>query len=266
MHEKGALGGTARWWNENIWGYMSELLFDADHWYWKALEDFVAYRDMDKFLRSGKAFSAYADSMILHASDDNDESATRAKLVESLRDSLTGSLDHFASLTIVAMCSTFEVAAKEFYENVFFRHPKRMHEYLGKEKQLGVVQLSDVVEAGDYHRLLHRLAQRAAANATKGKYGDILARAFKIAGSPNDRDLTDRLNGVQMERNRVVHEKEVLQRDVKALDATHSILADAIGSLAQLALNLDVPGSYTCVSPVGTFVVNEIAGLLPGVS
>lgn len=42
---------------------MKDVIFELDHWIWKSLEDFVAYKDMCGLVNSREAIAAYKEDL-----------------------------------------------------------------------------------------------------------------------------------------------------------------------------------------------------------
>lgn len=238
---------------------MSSVIFDADYWYWKALEDFIAYKDMHDFVSSDNAMNAYKSSMGYSSlAPELRTRETEIELTNHIEVSLKGSLDHFAALTIIGMCTTFEVAAKDFFRKLFLKHPKYMHEYLGSENQKGLISLSEIIDSGDFKNLIDNLSDKAANIASKGKYGEVLRRAFKICGLEKNEQFTTKINKIQNERNKIVHEKKVITREVNDVGNAHAIIAEALELLIKCALHKNITGRYTCINPDSEYNITNV--------
>jgi len=238
---------------------MESVFFNADNWYWKTLEDFIAYQDMHDFVSNKIAMDAYNSSMRFSSiGQEAHDSNTSKKIINSIEGSLKGSLDHFAGLTIVAMCTTFEVAAKDFFRNLFIINPKYMYEYIGSENKKGLISLHEIINSGDFEKLICNLSEKASSAVSKGKYGEIISRAFKLCGIEKDDTLEKNINLVQAGRNKIVHEKEVVSREVKDVSDAQGIIAEALEALVKCAQHKKIPGRYTCVTPEKVLFANSI--------
>ncbi|MDN3224587.1 hypothetical protein [Pseudomonas nunensis] len=238
---------------------MGSVNFNADLWYWKALEDFIAYKDIHEFVSSKSAMKAHTNSMSYSSLvSDSHTSETEIKLAEFSEDSLKGSLDHFAALTIVGMCASFEVAAKDFFRNLFMVHPEYMHEYIGAEKQKGQIPLLDIVNMGDYKKLIEDLSLKSASIASKGKYGMVLARAHKLCGLEKDEKIVGQINKIQGDRNKIVHEKKVVGRKVSDVAEVHAVIAECLEALIKCAIQKKIDGRYTCFTGENVFVADNL--------
>lgn len=108
---------------------ISAPFFNADHWYYKALMDFIAIRDLHEILSSKTAVDAHLNSRTLMSLSGSDEDVEiKSRVGAQFSSSLTNSLDHFSALTVLALCTTFEVAAKDFFRNIFILHPMYMRD------------------------------------------------------------------------------------------------------------------------------------------
>ncbi|CDF85725.1 hypothetical protein PKB_4400 [Pseudomonas knackmussii B13] len=227
--------------------------FDADHWYSKALRDYIALKDLHEIFSSKSAIDAHANSQTLISFGEvNYDIDIKKKIDEEFKRSLTESLDHFSALTIMALATTFEVAAKDFFRNAFISNPKLMHDHLKLDDKKGLVSLNEILDAGDFNGLIKSLSEKASSSATQGKYGSVLERAFKICKLEDSSNLKNRINGAQADRNIIAHEKKVAGRTLKSAEDTHAVIAEALEALAKCALKKNIPGRYTCVNSIRT--------------
>src|SRR6185503_12991278 len=109
---------------------MKECIFELDHWEWKALEDFIAFKDMHEFISNSHAMDAHIASFNYVAAEPalHQEDAER-ELREELAARIKASLGHFASQTIISLCTTYEVATKQFFKSLFIANPILMHDF-----------------------------------------------------------------------------------------------------------------------------------------
>jgi hypothetical protein len=221
--------------------------------------DFIAIRDLHEILSSKTAVDAHLNSRTLMSLSGSDEDVEiKSRVGAQFSSSLTNSLDHFSALTVLALCTTFEVAAKDFFRNIFILHPMYMRDFLRSADQLGTILLSDVVEAGDYNSLINALAEKASNSATKGKYSSVLARAIKLCKFEYNTEVKNNIDSIQADRNSIAHEKAISSRSIKSISEAHSIIADALEIFAECAIKKKIPGRYTCVRKTQYLVLNDL--------
>ncbi|SDU55373.1 hypothetical protein SAMN04489801_4335 [Pseudomonas mandelii] len=222
--------------------------FDADHWHFKALMDFIAIRDLHELLSSKAAIDAHLNSRTLMSLKDNGGDVEIKNRIDAhLSSSLTNSIDHFSALTVLALSTTFEVATKDFFRNIFVSQPLLMHDFLTSADQSGVVFLADVVKAGDFNNLINSLAEKASNSAAKGKYSSVLARIFRLCKWKDTTGIKDKIDSIQADRNFIAHEKAINSRSIESISDAHSVVAHALEILAECAIKKNIPGRYTCV-------------------
>lgn len=229
---------------------MSEQLFNGDHWKWKSLEDYIAFKEMHDFVNNHQAMETHKNSMKYVVLDPElHEQNTDQKLRNLRANSIIDSLDHFAAQTLVSLCTTYEVASKDFFKNLFIRHPNFMHDYVGEEKNRGTIKLNDLISSGGYEDFIETTSEKSSSVAAKGKYGQILIRASKLCKSNIDEDIVKNINALQSQRNKIIHEKNFSPFDLVDIEVAQSLVATVIEIFCELALKKDVPGRYTCIRP-----------------
>jgi hypothetical protein len=230
---------------------MEFMKFEVDNMYGALLEDFSSYKNIHSYVSDEKAMKEHIDSLSCASPEpvrNLVESEERMKnLLES---SIKDSLDHFAALTITGICSTFEITAKQFFKILFLNYPNQMHQYLGNENQKGMLNLSDVLDSDSYDNLLITLSEKASKSASKGKYGEILTRAYKLSKYEINLDVIYSINELQKERNKIVHEKSNSTKSLSDISYAHKCAATAIEELARCAEKRGLPGNYTCINPI----------------
>jgi len=117
---------------------------------------------------------------------------------------------------------------------------------MNHEKKNSTVPLKDIIEAKDYQVLIEKLAKRASGNASKGKYKDVIKRVYGLCKVKEDSLFLKEIDTLQIERNKIVHEKEVVNRDIDSISNAHTVIAQAIEILAESSLKKDIPGTYSC--------------------
>ncbi|WP_444924378.1 hypothetical protein ACJJH9_03870 [Microbulbifer sp. DLAB2-AF] len=239
---------------------MIEEKFDGDHWAWKALEDFVAFKDMYGYVTNQSAMDSHKDSMTYFTIDPNLHHPDSASdLRNHAEKSLKSSLNHFAAQTLVSLCTTYEVALKQFFKCLFIKHPNYMHDYVGSKDGRGTVQLKELVDSGDYMGFISSLAEKASSVASKGKYKESLKRAVSICKYNQAETIFDGIKEMQEIRNRIVHEKYLPSLDIDDLQRFHSVLSSVIESLCHMGIKKGLPGRYTYVKPGTTFELKSFA-------
>ncbi len=227
----------------------AEASFDGDLWAWKALEDFINYKCLHEYVSNSSAVETHRESIrSVHVGpsfSDEDVKRLRQEYVGDLAKALV----HLASQTLVTLCTTFEIASKNFFFSMFVRHPERMFEYVGGEDQKGHVKLTRILNAEDYDGLILDLARSASTAASKGDYSKVLKRAAKLCKSDADGDLLRKIDQLQRDRNKVVHEKYSPDWNFEDVSKAHEVVADCVANFCRLGLAADIPGSYTFVGP-----------------
>jgi len=234
--------------------------FDGDTWKFKALEDYVAYKELDEFVHNDLATQAHVNSYRLSTTDADAFPKTCTdticdRKILTLRDALT----HFARQTTVSLCTTYEVTVRDFFKTYFQTNPAALFEYVGPEDAKGYVALRDILQVESHTELIVRLADRAAGAASKGKYGQVYARAFALCGVPEDKELLQRLNSLQVERNKFIHERHRPDCGLNEVTEAHSIVDGAIEGLCELGVAKGIPGRYTCIRPTMRLIAKDIA-------
>ena len=112
----------------------------------------------------------------------------------------------------------------------------------------GHVALREIVQAASHRDLIANLADKAAGAATKGKYGQVYARAFSLCGGAENKELSQTLNALQAERNKFVHERHRPDAGLDHVYAAHTAIDAAIVGLCEIGISCDIPGRYTCIS------------------
>lgn len=227
---------------------MSEQLFNGDHWKWKSLEDYIAFKEMHDFVNNQQAMETHKNSMTyVVLAPELHEDNTGQKLRNHKADSIIASLDHFASQTLVSLCTTYEVASKDFFKNLFIKHPQFMNDYVGEGKNRGAIKLNDLIESGGYETFIEAISENSSSVASKGKYGDVLIRASKLCKSQVDEGVVKKINSLQAKRNKIVHEKNMTHFSLEDIESAQNLVAQVIEVLCEFGLKKDVPGRYTCI-------------------
>ena len=180
----------------------------------------------------------------------------------SCRASLTTlkeTLSHFGSQTIISLCTTFEVSVREYLRALFMIKPQAMFEFLGTEDSRGCVPLKEILQVVSHGELIGRLAHTASGNASKGKYGQVFLRALTCSGFSCDKDLIEKLNVLQVERNKLVHERHRPNVGMEEVRQAHRVIDEAIESLCRSGVDAGVHGRFTCVNPEVQLTVKNIA-------
>ncbi len=239
---------------------MSIPAFHLDNWMWKSLQDYVAYRDLYLLITNAQVKTVYKESLPVFLLDPEMHlhPTAAAELRDMVVDGISKSLTHFASLTIVSICTTYEAAGREFFTALFYKYPYFMHDYIKSENQKGVVSLKEVLDSANYEKLLSVLADRAASVATKGGYNDILRRACKLCKGDVDEKILQGLASLQRLRNKIVHEKNAPEIKLDEVETAQSNISQAIERLGHLAVQKELPGKYSYVNP-SLIEIGEVA-------
>ena len=222
------------------------LKFDADLWRWRCLYDFVSYQTLSDLIGNSSAIDAHLKTRpVITATGEAPTAEILQMLLDSERNTIEGLVDHFASQTIVSVCTSFEVAIKEFLSVWFFHHPQHIHEYLATNQTKGVVPLKGIIDATDRDELLQRLAAKAADVATNGIYSKVLGRVEKHSKIAAPSGLAEDMSALREIRNRIVHEKEQESgRSIAVSKAQHAV-DEAILYLARVGDVSKLPGMYS---------------------
>ncbi len=186
----------------------TKLKFNGDLWRFKSLEDFFSYRDLFEYIKNQDAMNQHTESFEYFCGEPElHPSNSEQELKDNVKESISSSLDHFGSLTVVSLCTTYEVSVKEFLSCIFFYNPEYMFNYLGTDESKGDVNLKEILRASSHEELIINLAKTSSSKASKGRYGDVLRKISKLCGENQDIELSDKLNDLQSERNSIVHDK-----------------------------------------------------------
>lgn len=233
--------------------------FDGDRRKYDALMDYVAFRELNEFVGNNAALQTHANSYEIVG----DVEGFSPIQIEQLRvgriNTLKETLSHFGSQTIVSLCTTFEVSAREYLRALFIIKPQSMFEFLGAEDSRGHVPLKEILQAASHNELIGRLAHTAAGTASKGKYGQVFLRALTCSGFSCDKDLIEKLNALQVERNKLVHERHRPNVGMEEVLQAHLVVDEAIESFCRSGVDAGVHGRFTCVNPEMRLIVKNIA-------
>ena len=90
--------------------------FNADLWVWKCLEDLVSYKTLRLLVEDKGAVESYLSSRgIISLGGGPAPPEFIEALFDRERQSISNLVAHFGSQTIVTLCTTLEVANKEFF-------------------------------------------------------------------------------------------------------------------------------------------------------
>jgi len=106
---------------------MSQIFFNADYLYLKALNDFCSFKDMYEYVQNTEAMNSHKNSLSLISSGAPIPNA-QEHLTTELESSIVNSMNHFAALSITGLCTTFEIAVKDFFFKLFIKYPQYMNE------------------------------------------------------------------------------------------------------------------------------------------
>ncbi len=240
----------------------NQIIFDGDLLRFKSLEDYAAFKDMHDLVNDQGAIKSHVEAYKLYAIDPSlhDEGSEDA-LREQMCSGIVSALNHFGGLTIVSLCTTYEIAVKEFLFCFFIKNPGHIYEFIGPENARGHVSLKEVLRADSYIDLLGSLAQKAASSASKGKYSQVLIRIAQLCKDDINKDIVKNLDQLQNERNKIVHEKYSKTWQLADIQDAENIVSEVIEQICHYGMNNDIPGKYSCVSNENTMVLQSFAVL-----
>lgn len=238
---------------------MSIPVFHFDNWMWKSLKDYVSYRDLYLLITNVHVRTVYKESLPVFSLDLelHLHPTAATELRDMVVDDISNSLTHFASLTIVSICTTYEAAGKEFFTALFYKYSYFMHDYIKSENHNGAVSLKEIVDTANYEKLISIIADRAASVATKGGYGNLLRRACKLCKGNADEKVISRLVSLQKLRNKIAHEKNSPELTLEEVKSAQSNISQAIETLGHLAIQKELPGEYSYINPSVRVVVGN---------
>lgn len=232
--------------------------FDGDTWKYNALMDYVAFNELSEFIGNNAALDAHAGSYAVTG----DTSAFSQAQLDSLRtakiETLEATLSHFGSQTVISLCTTFEVCVREYFRALFLVKPQAMFDFLGSEDSRGHIPLKEILQVSSYQDLLARLAHTASGTASKGKYGQVYARALSRSGTSGSKAQTEKLNALQFERNKFIHERHRPTVSLEVVRSAHLVVDDAIQGLCKAGVDVGLPGRFTCVNPEIQLIVESV--------
>ena len=239
---------------------MDRLVFNGDLFRLKSLEDYVAFQTFYNYVKDENAVTHHIKSheYVGSSSLSHFESSDLILLAKQKAEDISRTLIHFGNLTIISLCTTFEVTIKDFLRCYFFQNPHNMHNFIGVEGSLGTVPLKDLLAAESHQEFLLSLAERAASKASKGKYNDVFIKVNKLFKQEASTQLTKGLTELQKYRNRIVHEKFSKNWTLEEISAFESVVSDAIEAICRLGMNKGIPGSYTCVNGKNVLEVSNV--------
>lgn len=232
--------------------------FDGDTWKYNALMDYVAFKELDEFVGNNAALDVHANSYAVLGDLEAFSQAQRDQLRTTRIGTLREALSHFGRQTIISLCTTFEVSVREYLQALFQIKPQAMFDFLGYENSRGHIPLKDVLQVSSHSQLLGKLARTAAGTASKGKYGQIYIRALTCSGFNSDKVLTEKLNLLQIERNKLIHERHRPSVGKEEVRLAHLVIDEAIEGLCRIGVDAGVPGRFTCVNPEIQLTVESI--------
>lgn len=110
----------------------------------------------------------------------------------------------------------------------FFKHPRRMHDYLDVGGNKGVVSLNILTENKTQSEIFSALARNCATKVMEGKFEKCLLKIEKLSNLEIDAKLKDELAHLAILRNKIVHEVKypTIERDAvkSAFESMHQFL------------------------------------------
>lgn len=225
---------------------------------YNALMDYVAFKELNEIIGNNAALDVHAGSYEVMG----DLGAFSQEQLDGLRvakiDTLKNTLSHFGSQTIISLCTTFEVCVREYFRALFLVKPQVMFDFLGSEDSRGQIPLKEILQVSSHADLLARLAHTASGTASKGKYGQVYARALSCSGTSGGKVQTEKLTSLQEERNRYVHERHRPSVGIEEVRRAHLVVEEAIQGFCEAGVDAGVPGRFTCVNPKIQLVVESV--------
>ncbi|WP_236199791.1 hypothetical protein [Pseudomonas pseudonitroreducens] len=220
--------------------------FLLDNWQSKLLDHYTKFMNLHELINNSEALAAHRNSLEYFAIEPSlHEEGTEENLRNSIVNDIQGLTTHFASQTLVGMCTTLEVAMKDFFHSVFFTHPKFMTNYVGEEKNKGMIKFSEITSAKSLESLMYDQAEKSAGIASRGKYSKCLLQAGQLCDSPFNDDLISRIAEIQDIRNEVIHENALAELTLENISEIHGTISNAIEGLGRIARSKGVEGNYT---------------------
>jgi len=241
---------------------MNNKKFNGDLMRSKSLDDYVAFKAMYDLVYDKKAIATHIESLNYYAYDPSMHAEdTNIKLGSIKSEDIYSSLHHYGGLTVISLCTTFEIAAKDFLSCYFFQNPHSMYEFIGGHETKGMVQLKEMLAADSYQDLIVALSEQASSKASKGKYGEVLVRIAKLCKQEYDKNLATKLNDLQEIRNKIVHEKYSKHWLLEEISNFEGLVASVIEDLCKFGIKKSIPGNYSCVNTDYTMEIGSIAVL-----
>ena len=241
---------------------MKEPVFNGDGLRFKSLEDYVAFKSFHDFVNNKNAIDAHLKSYEYYATDPSlHEERTDIMLGNQKTEDIISSLNHFGGLTLTSLCTTFEIAIKEFLCCYFFHNPKTMYGFLGRDDSKGMVSLNDMLTVNTYQALIVNLATKSASKASKGTYVEAFSRVGKLCKANIDKEVLTKLNDLQTYRNKIVHEKFLKQWTLSDISDYEVLVSSVIEEICRFGIAKNIPGKYTCVSGENRMELASVAVL-----
>ncbi len=192
----------------------STEVFDITKWQYKILNTPVYFLEIYGFVKEKDLVSEYIDRREIETVKSE---KIIAKKVRDLPDSdkapfidyIGGDLEiavKILSRQMIVLAATYiEGIISEFLILIFSKYPERMYEYIGQDishKGKGKVSLREIIYASSKEELIYTLSERAALQATSGKFSIVRKRIEIISNC----DLDENLGSIIELRNKIVHE------------------------------------------------------------
>ncbi len=199
------------------------MIFNGDLLRYNALEDYIGYKVIFDFVHDKAALKTHIEALPCYTIGPTPRGSV-AKLRKQRAQDIYNGLNHYGSQTIVSLSTTYEVATKEFLYCFFMKYPQHIYDYVGSEETKGHVSLKEILKVKSYQELLSNLASRAASVATKGEYGQVLIKISKLCNESSPKELAERLNSLQLNRNKIIHEKHARPWAINHPAASYRVL------------------------------------------
>ncbi|MCO7557064.1 HEPN domain-containing protein [Metapseudomonas otitidis] len=146
---------------------------------------------------------------------------------------------HYGNMMLVTAYTFLEDFVASFFYEAFLVKPKAMAEYMKNDAGGSNVPLNLIVDL-DKEQLLKKLALENRSKACNGSILKVCARLTKISGALISKELQDKLNGLQVARNKIVHEAVMLYVTPKEVTESCNAVEELLIILAKAAQTLGI--------------------------
>lgn len=214
--------------------------FNIGKWRLQILQDLLAFLSLQALVEDNETLvnhtvkrieenqipwpPAFIDEMKTH----NPQEIAKANLVLSRQ-------------MIVLLVTYLEMIINDFFISLFSTHPERMYSYLtpkdADNSHKGKVDLKEILLASSKEEIIQSLVERAASNATQGKFNAIIKtieREAKVTIEPAT--VSELISLVEL-RNCIVHEASVENVTVLQVKTSAELIKNYLDLLGNIAEN-----------------------------